>query len=477
MAYLAIRLLGPFQATLNDQPITHFESDKVRALLAYLSVEADRPHRREALAGSLWPEMPERSARANLRYALSDLRQVIGDHQADPPFLRITRQTLQFNRNSDAWVDVGEFSSLVAEGEVREQTITQLEQAVALFRGEFLEGFTLRDSAAFEDWVLLQREHLARLRLAALHRLTAYHEAQGTYGMALRYAWRQVEIEPWQEDAHQQLMVLLATTGQRTAALAQYESLRQVLQQELGVEPSPETDALHQRILSGEIEPAPEAQRDRIVRGYDLMECIGQGNAGAVYRAYQPILGREVAVKVILPRFANRPEFIRRFEVEAQLVARLEHLHIVPLYDYWREPDGAYLVMRLFRTGSLSDSLAQGPWAPEAVASALDQMASALAAAHDKGVVHQDVKPANILLDEGSNAYLSDFGIARDVTVPLDVSAPETMTGSPEYAAPEQLQGGPVTPLADLYSLGVVLFEMLTGVHHFPEVPADGMRH
>jgi WD40 repeat protein/serine/threonine protein kinase/DNA-binding SARP family transcriptional activator len=476
MAHLTIRLLGPFQVTLNEQPITGFESDKVRALLAYLAVEAGRPHRREALAGLLWPEMPERTARANLRYALANLRQAIGDHDAAPPFLHITRQTLQFNRNSDAWVDADEFAFLVAEGEVRQQAILQLEQAVALFRGEFLEGFTLRDSAAFEEWVLLHREHLARLRLAALHRLTAYHEAQGAYETALRYAWEQVEIEPWQEDAHQQVMNLLVTTGQRTAALAQYETLRQALQQELSVDPSPETEELYRRILSGEVAPEAEALRDQIVRGYDLMECIGEGNAGAVYRAYQPILGREVAIKVILPRYANRPEFIRRFEVEAQLVARLEHLHIVPLYDYWREPDGAYLVMRLFQAGSLKDSLAQGSWEPKVVARTLDQIASALAAAHGQGVVHQDIKPANILLDEGGNAYLTDFGIVRDVTAPLDPAAPETTTASPEYAAPEQWQGGPISPLADLYSLGVVLYEMLTGKHPFLELSPDELR-
>jgi WD40 repeat protein/serine/threonine protein kinase/DNA-binding SARP family transcriptional activator len=476
LAFLTIRLLGSFQVTLDDQPVTHFESDKVRALLAYLAVEAGRPHRREALAGLLWPEMPERTARANLRYALANLRQAIGDHDAAPPFLHITRQTLQFNRNSDAWVDVDEFAFLVAEGEVRQQAILQLEQAAALFRGEFLEGFTLRDSAAFEEWVLLHREHLARLRLAALHRLTAYHEAQGAYETALRYAWKQVEIEPWQEDAHQQVMNLLVTTGQRTAALAQYETLRQALQQELSVDPSTETEELYRRILSGEVAPEAEALRDQIVRGYDLMECIGEGNAGAVYRAYQPILGREVAIKVILPRYANRPEFIRRFEVEAQLVARLEHLHIVPLYDYWREPDGAYLVMRLFQAGSLKDSLAQGSWEPKVVARTLDQIASALAAAHGQGVVHQDIKPANILLDEGGNAYLTDFGIARDVTAPLDPAAPETTTASPEYAAPEQWQGGPISPLADLYSLGVVLYEMLTGKHPFLELSPDELR-
>ncbi len=364
----------------------------------------------------------------------------------------------------------------MAEGQVRQQPILQLEQATALFRGEFLAGFTLRDSAPFEEWALLQREYLGRLRLRALHRLTAYHADHGAHETALRYAWEQVRIEPWEEEAHQQLMALLAITGQRTVALAHYDSLRETLDLELGVEPSPETQELVQRIESGEIAPVEGARRDQIVRGYDLIERIGQGNAGAVYRAYQPILGRQVAVKVILPHHANHPEFIRRFEVEAQLVARLEHLHIVPLYDYWREPDGAYLVMRLFQAGSLRDSLARGPWSPAAVARALDQLASALAAAHGQGVVHQDIKPANILLDKDGNAYLSDFGIARDLAVAPDPAAPEPLTGSPEYASPEQWLGEPSTPLADIYSLGVVLYELLAGAHPYPEATPKQMR-
>ena len=137
---LSVRLLGPFQVTLDERPVTGFRSDKVRALLAYLVAEADRPHRREALAGLLWPEWPERTARTNLRRALADLRQVIGDHDATPPFLLITRQTVHFNSDSDAWIDVTAFAAL---HEAPGQTIRQLEEAVALYRGDFLEGFSI----------------------------------------------------------------------------------------------------------------------------------------------------------------------------------------------------------------------------------------------------------------------------------------------------------------------------------------------
>src|SRR5579859_3209693 len=112
---------------------------------------------------------------------------------------------------------------------------------------------------------------------------------------------------------------------------------------------------------------------NKIIRGYELHNCIGEGGFGAVYRAYQEVVGREVAIKVILPGYANEPDFIRRFDIEAQLIARLEHPHIVPLYDYWREADGAYLVMRSL-TSSLRKSLSHGAWPIEDTARLLDQI-------------------------------------------------------------------------------------------------------
>ncbi len=118
------------------------------------------------------------------------------------------------------------------------------------------------------------------------------------------------------------------------------------------------------------------------VRGYALGEELGRGAYACVYQAIQPGVGREVAVKVIKAEHANRPDFIRRFESEAQIISQLEHLHIVPLYDYWREPDGAYLVMRLMRGGTLKDALKKRGFGLEEVCKLIDQVASALATAH-----------------------------------------------------------------------------------------------
>src|SRR5579859_322862 len=200
---------------------------------------------------------------------------------------------------------------------------------------------------------------------------------------------------------------------------------------------------------------------NRVIKSYEFQECIGTGGFGAVYRAFQPSVGREVAIKVILPQHANQPDFIRRSEVEAQLIARLEHPHIVPLYDYWRDPDGAFLVMRWLST-NLRNSLRSGPWAPESSARLLDQIASALTVAHREGVIHRDIKPDNILLDEDENAYMADFGIAKDTNVG-GMTEEGAVIGSPAYITPEQIKGEPITPRADIYSLGLVLYETLVG--------------
>lgn len=205
------------------------------------------------------------------------------------------------------------------------------------------------------------------------------------------------------------------------------------------------------------------------VKSYEVEDLLGQGGYGVVYRARQSAVLREVAIKVILPKYANSPEFIRRFESEAQVVARLEHPHIVPLYDYWREPDSAYLVMRYLRGGSLRDIIdTQGKLPSDVAGKVLEQVGAALTFAHRNGVVHRDVKADNILMDEDGNAYLSDFGIAKEVGT--DGGGSGNIEGTPAYLAPEQIRGGEVGPQSDVYAFGIMLYEMLSGKRPFAEL-------
>lgn len=253
MASLSLALLGPPLVQRDARPVDGFESARVRALLFFLAVEADRPHQRDALAGLFWPEQPDQVARSNLRQALANLRQALGDHEATPPFLLITRTTLQFNQASDAELDLARFLALLAACETHNHRRAEscvscaerLEQAVALYRGSFLAEFFLGDSAEFEAWVVLRRESVHQRAVVALDALVLFHERRGDYERARSYAQRQLELDPWREETHRRLMRLLLLRGDRSAALAQYEACRRVLADELGVEPDEATTALY----------------------------------------------------------------------------------------------------------------------------------------------------------------------------------------------------------------------------------------
>jgi WD40 repeat protein/DNA-binding SARP family transcriptional activator len=265
MACLSLSVLGTFEVTLAGQPVAAFGYDKVQALLVYLAVEADRPHRRETLAGLLWPELPESVAHHNLSQALFNLRRTIGDRQATPPFLITTRQTLQFNPASDYCLDVTDFTRSLAVCQTHphprlaacDACLERLAGALALYQGNFLAGFSAGDALAFEEWTLLQRERLARLADEALGRLAGAYQERGEYRQALAYAWRRAERDPWREEACRSLMHLLALGGERETALAQYAAFQGRLAAELGMPPALETQQLAESIRAGEVPRAP----------------------------------------------------------------------------------------------------------------------------------------------------------------------------------------------------------------------------
>ncbi|HEU5103283.1 MAG TPA: BTAD domain-containing putative transcriptional regulator, partial [Roseiflexaceae bacterium] len=261
MAHLSVALFGPPQVIRAERPLAGFESNKVWALLAYLIVEADRPHQRDALAGLLWPDQPDPVARHNLRQALVNLRQVIGDASATPRLLLITRTTVQFNTASDYDLDVATF--LVALDTSARHTHAQPQacafcarqrrQAIALYRGSFLDQFFVHDSVTFDEWIVLKREYLQQRALDALAWLVGYYQRRGEYADAIAMARRMLAIDALREEAHRTLIGLLAISGQRNAALVQYERCCRVLQDELGIAPEAETTALYQRILAGDL--------------------------------------------------------------------------------------------------------------------------------------------------------------------------------------------------------------------------------
>lgn len=214
----------------------------------------------------------------------------------------------------------------------------------------------------------------------------------------------------------------------------------------------------------------------KTIRGYKIEDVIGKGGWGAVYLAYQQTVNRHVAMKMILPEFANQPDFAKRFEIEAQVVAQLQHPHILPLFDYWRDDLGAYYVMRFVRGGSLQEYLNDKGAMPIAdVARLLHQVCDALSVAHGNNVIHRDLKPGNILLDERGNAYLTDFGIAKRTDSDSKMTQAGNIMGTPAYISPEQLRGQEVTSRSDIYAMGILLWELLAGVHPFKGTAASLM--
>jgi DNA-binding SARP family transcriptional activator len=312
MACLSISLLGPQQILLDGCPLIGLATDKIRALLIYLAVEQDRPHRRSALVGLLWPDTPEAAARHSLSQALFVLRRALGDRQIDSRTLVSTRQDIQFNNDSDHRLDVAAFASLIQSwGEhpqpsLCDANIARLQRALAIYRGDFLSQFFLADSTAFEEWALLKREHYHRLIMDTLQRLTLHHKQREEYAAAAQYLRRQIALEPWHEAAYYHLMQLLARDDQRGAALACYASCCRALSTELGVAPSLEIQALYQQIAAGDRRCAMPA---------DILDCDANAVAPARARpimlphnvppAQMPIIGRENELALIATSLAN----------------------------------------------------------------------------------------------------------------------------------------------------------------------------
>lgn len=202
--------------------------------------------------------------------------------------------------------------------------------------------------------------------------------------------------------------------------------------------------------------------KDTIAR-YEIRSELGKGGMAAVYLAYDPNFRRNVAVKLISVNLQENPVFRERFEREARLIAQVEHPAIVPVYDFGEEGDQLYLVMRYMAGGTLTEKIKQGKSTLEYAVRILSQIAPALDAVHAQGVVHRDLKPGNILLDNFGNPAISDFGIAFLTAATTDLTG-NAVIGTPSYMSPEQVRSeADLDGRSDVYALGVILFEMLTG--------------
>lgn len=296
---VSVRLFGAFQVMLDGQALFSFESDKTRALLAYLACESPLMRRREHLAGLFWPDSSEKQARHSLSQAVYSLRaQLEAAFGAQITCLEITRSEVGFHPSCAVWVDRVEFERFLAECDkhphARLETCQtcqeQMRQAAALYQGEFLRELSLRGCLAFDEWLTVTRERLHLQAMNLLGKLSASYEISGQSERALEYARRQIELDPLWESGTRQVMHLLAQRGSRSAALRQFYTLRQALHEELGVEPEAATQELADK-LGQEVLRAPFSAQSRhnlpapltpfIGRQQDLeylVNCLSQGS-------------------------------------------------------------------------------------------------------------------------------------------------------------------------------------------------------
>ena len=454
------RVLGPLAAIGEGEPRT-LGGRRQRTVLAVLLANANQVVSQDALIDAVWSGEPPEAAKTTLQSYISNLRRELAGglvRQGNGYLIAVEGESLDALR-FEREVERGR-RLLAADPE---QAVDCLQKALALWYG--LPYGDLGSTPALVPEVA----RLEELRVTAVEHRIEGDLAIGNHRLVIGELDTLAHEHPYRERLRALHMLALYRSGRQADALRSYQKLRRLLADELGIDPSLELRELEQQIL--EQDPALDVRKQqpetrvsgesRSLRGYELRDRIGEGDYGFVYRAFQPSVGREVAIKVIRPEYVNQAAFVRRFEAEAQVVAQLEHPHAVPLFDFWRDPEGAYLVMPLLRGGSLSDALRRGPWNLAPTLRLLEQIGSAAGYAHRQGIVHRDIKPGNVLLDHEGNAYLSDFGVASRLT--NELGAP--LTTSLAYVAPEEMRGERLTERSDIFSLGVLAFHILTGVH------------
>ena len=205
---------------------------------------------------------------------------------------------------------------------------------------------------------------------------------------------------------------------------------------------------------------------------YQIVAPLGEGGMAAVYKAYQPSMERYVAVKVLPRQIADSAEFIARFKREARMLAQLQHPHILPVFDYGESDGYTYIVMSFVQGGTLADLLKTRRMSLPEIRRMMTQIGDALGYAHMRGMIHRDVKPSNVLIDERGNCLLTDFGLARMTEASVHLTSSGAIMGTPAYMSPEQGAGTKLDGRSDIYSLGVILYEMITGqVPYSAETP------
>jgi serine/threonine-protein kinase len=425
------------------------------ALLALLAVAGERGCTRDKLMAYLWPEGSIEGARHGLQQLLYYLRrQAHGELFLGTDPVRLNSEAISS--------DVSEFNAALAAG--------ALSEAVALYRGPFLDGFYLDGSPAFEEWMEQERARVATAHAAALYRLARQAGAAEQHTLEIAH-WRELAAaDPLSERAAAGLIRALAAGGDWTSALQHARVYDARVRAELATPPAADLIALVDRLRGEQLMAAPAryvtwngGQEPR----YRIERELGRGAAATVFLAHDRKHDRRVALKVLNPDLAATLS-AKRFRREITILARLHHPHILPLYD--SDDAGRYLVVPFVAGESLRQRLTREvQLRPDIALGITFQVADALGYAHEHGFVHRDIKPENLLLD-GQHAFVADFGIAHvlEAAGGERLSASGVALGTPAYMSPEQGRGSRrLDGRSDVYSMACVLYEMLAGVPPF----------
>jgi DNA-binding SARP family transcriptional activator len=481
---MEFRLLGPLEVVVDDDPVA-LGGRRQRVILAHLILRANRVVPADLLIDELWGEQPPDTARNTLQTYVYRLRKLLGDRRI------AGRGGGYVLTAAPEEIDAGRFEALVkrAKGLAAfdpEDAAATLAEALAIWRGAPLAD--LAGEASLQGEIA----RLEELRLSATERRIEAEIAAGGHSTVVSELEALTASYPLRERMWANLMLALYRQGRQAEALSTYQRAREVLSDELGAEPSAELQRLHEQILSHdasirkqEAPPRPKVRASRVdlqpgtdFAGYQIDGVLGRGGMSVVYLAEQTTLRRKVALKVLTSQLAEDERFRGRFERESRLAASIDHPNVIPIYEAGEYEGELFIAMRYVEGTDLRTVLGGGPLDPNRTVTIIRQVADALDIAHEQGLVHRDVKPANILLVRrgdsrpGEHAYLSDFGLTKRFASDSGVTATGQFVGTIDYAAPEQFEGGQLDARTDVYSLGCVLFECLTGRAPF-RAPTD----
>jgi DNA-binding SARP family transcriptional activator len=417
-AVVRFRVLGATELISNGSS-DGIGSERQRRLLAALAMRSPATVPTDSLVDIVWGADQPDNAVGALRTVVTRLRHSLDDHEpgsgqrivSRPPgyVLDVPGDAIDANRFADL-TTVGRRQ--LAEGELDTARRT-LDEALSLWVGAPYGEF------GDEPWAQSEATRLERLRAAAREAEIETRLASGLHAEALGDIHALVDDEPLSDGPRSLLIRALFASGRQGEALRAFQAYRALLGEELGLEPGQDLVRLEQRVLAGDPDLIPPSGRP--LRGYRLHERLATTDRGTVFRASQAGLDRDITIEVIDEQVAGDAAFVRSFELQGQALAELGHAHVAPVYDCWRDPDGAYLVSRLLNGGSLASADVRSRLGREGLERVRDQVRSALDVAHQAGLVHGTIEPDDIQLDDQGNAYLANFRLgAGDATVEAD---------------------------------------------------------